>query len=80
MLKNSITIGRRIAWEIRYIGLFRIYPPIYIGESILGCQIRDDRANATSDLRTITRMFVMDPPGKSMVLFTSGPQKGRGGS
>lgn len=67
MLEDSITIGRRLARLVRYVGLLRIYSPIYTGESILEYHVRGYRADATMDLRTITRTLVMDPPGKSMV-------------
>jgi hypothetical protein len=40
MLKNGETVGGSFAWKICDIGLFRIYPPIDTGESILGWRIR----------------------------------------
>jgi hypothetical protein len=67
MLKDSEAISWRIARQGGNVGLFRIYSPVYVGEPILQGYVSKSSIRQLRDVRTMTRMFVMDPPGKSMI-------------
>lgn len=76
MLEDSMPVRWSLRGVIRDTRLFRVYSPVYAGESILVHYV-NKLPQSTPKLLTITCTFVIFPPGKSMIQMAAPTESSR---